>query len=108
MGVITVGYGLRVLMWTREGNLKSRSSINWVMVAATLAMFTVATMEIAFGFQHDLDAFINFKGPGGAIGELSNISNWVNVMKTVDYALQTFIGDAIMARTNPSLAKRWI
>ncbi|RPD71695.1 hypothetical protein L226DRAFT_573648 [Lentinus tigrinus ALCF2SS1-7] len=96
MGVVTVSYGLRVLMWNREGHFKGKDSVNWIMVGATLAMFTIATMEIAFGFQHDLDAFINYKGPGGPIAEFSKISNWVNVMKTVDYAAQTFIGDAIM------------
>ncbi|RPD65717.1 hypothetical protein L227DRAFT_560397 [Lentinus tigrinus ALCF2SS1-6] len=97
MVLITVAYGLRVLLWSRDGHLKSRGSINWVMVGATLAMFTIATMEIAFGFQHDLQAFIYYQGPGGPNVVFDDISNWVNVMKTVDYVAQTFIGDAIMA-----------
>ena len=96
MVLITVAYGLRVLLWSRDGHLKSRASINWVMVGATLAMFTIATMEMAFGFQHNLQAFILYTGPGGPNAEFNHISNWVNVMKTVDYVAQTFIGDAIM------------
>lgn len=96
MALITVAYGLRVLLWSRDGHLKSRTSINWVMVGATLAMFTIATMEMAFGFQHNLQAFILYTGPGGPNAEFNHISNWVNVMKTVDYVAQTFIGDAIM------------
>ena len=99
MVLITVAYGLRVLLWSRDGHLKSRASINWVMVGATLAMFTIATLEMAFGLLHMLQAFIWYPGPGGAIDEFEDISNWVNVMRTADYILQTFIGDGIMVRT---------
>ncbi|RPD78889.1 hypothetical protein L226DRAFT_530766 [Lentinus tigrinus ALCF2SS1-7] len=99
MALITVAYGLRVLLWSRDGHLKSKASINWIMVAATLAMFTIATMEVAFGFQHSLQAFVNYTGPGGpnAVFNDDDISSWVNVMMTADYAMQTFIGDGIMA-----------
>ncbi|RPD71692.1 hypothetical protein L226DRAFT_547169 [Lentinus tigrinus ALCF2SS1-7] len=94
--LITVGYGLRVLLWSRDGQFKGRTHINWIMVGVTMAMFTIATMEMAFGLIHVLQAFIYYTGPGGAKGELSDISNWVNVMRTADYVAQTFIGDGIM------------
>ena len=100
--MVTVGYGLRVLLWTRDGHLKSKARINWIMVGATLAMFTIATLEMAFGLQHNLEAFIYYTGPGGAKGEIADISNWVNVMRTADYVAQTFIGDVIMVSTNTS------
>ena len=66
------------------------------MVGTTIAMFTIATLEMAFGLLHMLQAFIWYPGPGGAIDEFEDISNWVNVMRTADYILQTFIGDGIM------------
>lgn len=69
------------------------------MVGATIAMFTIATLEMAFGLQHNLEAFIYYTGPGGANGEFQDISNWVNVMRLADYVTQTFIGDSIMVRT---------
>ncbi len=97
--MITVTYGMRVQLWSRDGYLKSRDRINWVMVVATLAMFTIATLEMAFGLRLNLEAFIYYTGPGGAKGQFAEISNWVNVMKTVDYGAQTFIGDAIMVGT---------
>ena len=56
----------------------------------------IATLEMAFGLLHMLQAFIWYPGPGGAIDEFEDISNWVNVMRTADYILQTFIGDGIM------------
>lgn len=66
------------------------------MVVVTVAMFTIATLEMGFGLQHVLEAFIYFKGSGGAKEEFADISNWVNVMRTADYVAQTFIGDGIM------------
>ena len=53
---------------------------------------------VAFGLRHILDAFVFYKGPGGAATELGNISYWVNVMKAADYVAQTAIGDAILVR----------
>ncbi|RPD54892.1 hypothetical protein L227DRAFT_334113 [Lentinus tigrinus ALCF2SS1-6] len=97
MALITVAYGLRVLLWSSDGHLKSKGSVNWIMVGTTLAMFTIATVNMAFVLQHILEAFIYYKGPGGPNAEFNDISNWVNVMATVDYVAQTFIGDAIMA-----------
>lgn len=96
MVIITVAYGMRVLLWSREGHLKDMARINWVMVGATIAMFTIATLEMAFGLRHNLEAFVYYTGPGGPNGELSDISNWVNVMRAADYTAQTFIGDGIM------------
>ncbi|RPD54059.1 hypothetical protein L227DRAFT_556836 [Lentinus tigrinus ALCF2SS1-6] len=94
--LITVAYGLRVLLWTRDGHFKGRARISWIMVGTTVAMFTIATLEMAFGLLHNLQAFIYYTGPGGAIAEFDDISNWVNVMRTADYIAQTFIGDGIM------------
>ena len=97
--LITVAYGLRVLLVSRDGHFKGRAHISWVMVGATVAMFTIATVEMAFGLLHNLQAFIWYTGPGGAVGEFEDISNWVNVMRTADYVAQTFIGDGIMVGT---------
>jgi len=59
-------------------------------------MFTFATLDVAFGLRHNLDAFVYYTGPGGAKEEFENISYWVNVMKTADYVAQTCVGDAIL------------
>ena len=54
---------------------------------------------VAFGLKHNLDAFIFYRGPGGADEEFKNIRYWVNIMKTVDYVAQTAIGDAVLVST---------
>ena len=55
-----------------------------------------ASCIVAFGLRHNLDAFIFYRGPGGAAEEFHDISYWVNIMKTVDYVAQTSIGDAVL------------
>ena len=62
----------------------------------TLLLFLFATLDVAFGLRLVINAFIYYKGPGGAIQELSDISNWVNAMKGVSYSCQTSIADAIL------------
>lgn len=49
--------------------------------------------------RHCIDAFVFYKGPGGAAEEFGNISYWVNVIKTADYVAQTAIGDSILVST---------
>ena len=68
----------------------------YVLAVAVLLLFVFATSDVAFGLRHMIDAFIYYKGPGGAIEELSNISYWVNVMKGINYSCQTSIADAIL------------
>lgn len=46
--------------------------------------------------MHNINAFVYYKGPGGASAEFGIVSYWVNVMKTADYVAQTAIGDAIL------------
>lgn len=66
------------------------------MVLVAIAMCAFATLDVAFGLIHNLDAFIYYTGSGGPIAEFSLISNWVNVMKSADYFAQTAIGDAML------------
>ena len=72
--------------------------IKWNMVLVSLAMFVFATLDVVFGLLHNLDAFVYYTGAGGAVAEFSLVSNWVNVMKSADFDLQTAIGDAMLVR----------
>ncbi|RPD56565.1 hypothetical protein L226DRAFT_251866 [Lentinus tigrinus ALCF2SS1-7] len=94
--LITVAYGLRVLLWTRDGHFKGRTRITWIMVGTTIAMFTIATLEVALGLVHNLQAFIYYAGPGGPTVVFEDLSSWLNIVHTSDYVIQTFIGDGIM------------
>ncbi|EIM87037.1 uncharacterized protein STEHIDRAFT_130561 [Stereum hirsutum FP-91666 SS1] len=83
-------------------------TIKWNMVLISLAMFIFATLDVAFGLVHNLDAFVYYKGNGGAVAEFSIVSNWVNVMKSADFLAQTSIGDAMLIyRCWIVYGKRW-
>ena len=78
--LVTLAQCLRALLWSPLEN-KFKSRLNWPMLVVTILLAVFATLDAAFGLRHLLDAFIFWKGPGGAIEELNNISYWVNVMK---------------------------
>jgi hypothetical protein len=66
------------------------------MLAAAMTMFIFASLDVAFGLRHNLDAFIRFQAD--PIVEFSKTSNWLNVMKMVCYVAQTFVGDSILVQ----------
>ncbi|KAF9263823.1 hypothetical protein L218DRAFT_944281 [Marasmius fiardii PR-910] len=97
--LVSFGYCLQAILvekaYTPSG-FRFKSNINWTILVFALLLGLVATIDVAFGLRHILDAFVYYKGPGGAAEELQNISYWVNVMKTVDSIVQTYIGDIML------------
>lgn len=78
--LVTFGLCVRVLFCGRRGT-KRRKRYNWSLIVVAALMFIFATLDVAFGLRHNLDAFVFYRGPGGPITEFQNISYWVNVMK---------------------------
>jgi len=91
--LITFFHCLRVLAW-EDGHIKSWKRVHWKMLIASLLMFIFASLDVAFGLRHNIEAFVYFQG--GAIEDFERLSDWVSVMKMVDYVCQTFVGDAIL------------
>ena len=83
-------------MYTMLTNSQSRRGQRNMFLVVALLLFVFATLDVALLLRHVLDAFIWYQGPGGAIAEFSDISYWVNVMKTVTYVAQTSIGDGML------------
>lgn len=76
--LVTVTRCAYVLFFDRQG---LKRTINWPMVVVMVLMAVFATLDVALGLRHNLDAFIFYHGSGGPAGEFDNISYWVNVMK---------------------------
>ncbi|KAF8157261.1 hypothetical protein B0H34DRAFT_493391 [Crassisporium funariophilum] len=93
--LITVGYCQHALLATRT-RWKRASEINWPMVCVSLALFANATFDLFLGFYHDLKAFVFYTGPGGAVAEFTNISDWINVSRSLTVVTQTMVGDAML------------
>ena len=93
-GLYLVSFG--VCMYTILVKSGSRQGQYNVFLIMTLLLFVFATLDVALLLRHVLDAFIWYNGPGGAIAEFSEISYWVNAMKTVTYVAQTSIADGML------------
>ena len=76
--LVTLAACVRALFWDTQG---FKRNINWAMVVVTGTMAIFATLDLALGLRHNLDAFVFYKGPGGPSAEFDDISYWVNVMK---------------------------
>jgi Kef-type K+ transport system membrane component KefB len=76
--LVTLGMCLRALFW---GSTGKKERYNWPLIIVVGLMFVFCTLDVAIGLRHTLDAFIFYKGPGGANAEFADISYWISVMK---------------------------
>ncbi|KAJ3553789.1 hypothetical protein NM688_g3430 [Phlebia brevispora] len=91
--LVSQGMCYHVLLYDQRG---PRRTVNWAMFIITTVMAVFATFDVALGLRHNLEAFIFYAGPGGPDGEFDDISNWVNVMKTVNTQMMSLIGDGML------------
>ncbi|KAJ7183459.1 hypothetical protein C8R46DRAFT_984653 [Mycena filopes] len=94
--LITFFLCIRSLLFRPDFGLKRLSDLNWPMLLVALAMCCFATLDVAVGLMHNIQAFILYRGAGGAADVFSDISNWVNVVKTVNVVMQTTLGDGML------------
>jgi len=92
--MVTFAFAVRILFFTKR--FKWSSVNNWALASATLALAIFATLDVALGLRHCLDAFIFYQGPGGSNAEFADISYWVNVMKTVNSLMMLLIVDGFL------------
>ncbi|KAJ6586261.1 hypothetical protein DFH09DRAFT_1431952 [Mycena vulgaris] len=94
--LITLVLCLRALLFNANFEFKKPTKLTWSMLAVMLMMGTIATVDVATGLLHNIQAFVLYKGPGGAAQEFANISDWVNIIRTVDTLAQTLLGDGML------------
>lgn len=82
--------------------MTSKSAVNKptyrALIAISIAMAFLDAFDQSLQLRHMLDAFIYYHGPLGPAGELANSSYWVNSSKSIVYAIQTLLGDAVLVR----------
>ena len=80
--------------------LTSNSAVNRrpfkALLTVAILMAILDAMHEILQLQHILAAFIFYKGPGGALAQLSDTAYWSNQIKTVIYVLQTLLGDGVL------------
>jgi hypothetical protein len=87
-GVIKIHFSCKKIA---EGHLP-----NLFIMFTIIAMAIIAILDVSLGFYHMLLAFVDFKGLGGALEELSNFGFWIDVVRSTDYALQILLGDVML------------
>ncbi|KAJ8474833.1 hypothetical protein ONZ45_g15815 [Pleurotus djamor] len=93
--VVTFPPCIRALIWS-NGTRKSSSSIQWPMLLIAIVLAAFATLDMSLTLLHNIKAFILYKGAGGAIEEFTNISDWINIMGTVDVVFPIILGDGVL------------
>ncbi|KAJ7671499.1 hypothetical protein DFH06DRAFT_1468222 [Mycena polygramma] len=93
---------LRSLLFSasHKFQLKPRHEIKYPILAATILTFLVASFSAVLAMQDVIDAFIDYKGPGGALefygaADTENIG-WKHWMPAVEDAIQVMLGDGLL------------
>jgi hypothetical protein len=61
--------------------LRRSGEIRWFLVSVFWFIFVVNTFDDVIGLVHNLAAFVKYKGSGGAKEELTNIHDWINIVR---------------------------
>ncbi|KAJ7622604.1 hypothetical protein DFH06DRAFT_1305581 [Mycena polygramma] len=75
---------------------KSRREVKFPILAATVLMFLVSTFSAVLSMQNVLDGFINYDGPGGALGYYATYRGWTQWMPAVEDSVQVTLGDGLL------------
>ncbi|EPS95147.1 hypothetical protein FOMPIDRAFT_131222 [Fomitopsis schrenkii] len=92
-GIHVVTFAACIYAWLSRSRASSVSG-RWLWMAVATALFIVGTIDVSFNFYHNLVAFIFYTGPGGPTGEFESFSSWINVIRSLWFALQALISDA--------------
>ncbi|KAF8876874.1 hypothetical protein CPB84DRAFT_1795514 [Gymnopilus junonius] len=95
MHVITAGYCVQALTYTRNG-WKNWQDVHWTMLAVSLALILNSTFGLILGLVQILQAFVFSIDSLGPAGVFADISNWLDIAKTISVQLQTMIGDSML------------
>ncbi|KAJ7739106.1 hypothetical protein B0H14DRAFT_3168098 [Mycena olivaceomarginata] len=97
MYFVTCGLCARKLLCIGPGDRCRRPrEIRWFILSVGITLFVVATFDVVIGLLHNLQAFAFYTGGGGAAKELSDISGWINVARTVAQVIQMILGDFVL------------
>jgi len=112
MYLVTSCLCLQTLFWIPQHGggerLRRRSEIRWLLVSVFCFLFVVSTFDDIIGLVHMILAFVKYTGPGGAKGELTNIHEWINIVRSFDQIGIMLVGDFVLIyRCFVVYGRRW-
>ncbi|KAF8197778.1 hypothetical protein K438DRAFT_1473257, partial [Mycena galopus ATCC 62051] len=89
--------------------LRRRGEVRWMLVSIFCLIFVVSTLDDITGMIHIMAAFVRYKGAGGAQEELTNIRDWINIVRVFNQNANMIIGDFVLLyRCYIVYGRRWI
>ncbi|KAJ7909355.1 hypothetical protein B0H13DRAFT_2272876 [Mycena leptocephala] len=79
--LVTFGIAMRRLLTTESGRLKHRSEIRWIMVVVACVLLINATLDLVVAIITLVQAFVLYKGPGGAEHIFMHGDSWQAMTK---------------------------
>jgi hypothetical protein len=77
----TCTFCVRTLLMDQYGRWRKLHEIRWYLVSVAVILFGVSTFDVIIGLIHNIKAFVDYHGQGGAPEELTNIRDWINVSR---------------------------
>ncbi|KAJ7802433.1 hypothetical protein B0H14DRAFT_2892387 [Mycena olivaceomarginata] len=99
MYLVTCCFCAQSLFWIQVGGvqrLRRSGEIRWFLVSVFWFIFVVNTFDDVIGLVHNLAAFVKYKGSGGAKEELTNIHDWINIVRSFDQTANMIVGDFVL------------
>jgi hypothetical protein len=86
----TFTFCMRTLLMNQYGHWRKPYEIRWYLVTVAMILFGVSTFDVIIGLIHNIKAFVDYHGEGGAPQELTNIRDWINVSRVSIFASRFF------------------
>ncbi|KAJ6620469.1 hypothetical protein B0H10DRAFT_2215986 [Mycena sp. CBHHK59/15] len=110
--LVTCCFCAKTLFWIVQPGggerLRRRDETRWVLVSVFCFIFLVSTLDDVTVMMHIMAAFVRYKGAGGAMEELTNIRDWINIVRTFNQTANMIIGDFVLIyRCYIVYGRRW-
>ncbi|EGO28969.1 hypothetical protein SERLADRAFT_456273 [Serpula lacrymans var. lacrymans S7.9] len=90
--LVTLVQCLFALLWS-DSKQAMEPKIRWRLLVVAILLFIIATLDIACSLRFNIVAIVYYTGPGGPA---ALEGDWLNIMKSVNYVMQTWIGGALL------------
>ncbi|EKM77397.1 hypothetical protein AGABI1DRAFT_108226 [Agaricus bisporus var. burnettii JB137-S8] len=95
--LVTCCFVTRTLLITGNGGEGKRwvrrHEVRWVMASVAVLLFLISTWDVSIGILHLFNAFIKAED---ATLEFTNITDWINIARSVNQVLTMIIGDSVL------------
>jgi hypothetical protein len=89
-------YACSRALFATATNRRKLTTLRWIMFAVATGMWVDATVGVGQMLQHMLNAFVHYKGEGGAEAGLSDIRDPMNIVHALTYPFQAAMGDSFL------------